>query len=154
MIQASNSHRTSYSPPGENNGDARPDESERRRRAPKANVAPWTTASQWATGQAGSRRSSCFFDLVFVFTLTQLTALLSDEPDAAGLVKVVLLLSLIWWIYDGYAWLTNVRSCSASSKGTRRWAVRSSCSRCATRTIDLTGLLGWSALREEPRPSA
>jgi low temperature requirement protein LtrA len=48
-----------------------------------------------------------FFDLVFVFTLTQLTALLADEADLAGLVKVVLLLSLIWWMYDGYAWLTN-----------------------------------------------
>ncbi len=48
-----------------------------------------------------------FFDLVFVFTVTQLTVLLADEPDAAGLVKVVLLLSVIWWMYDGYAWLTN-----------------------------------------------
>jgi low temperature requirement protein LtrA len=48
-----------------------------------------------------------FFDLVFVFTLTQLTGLLAAEPDAAGFAKVVLLLSVIWWIYDGYAWLTN-----------------------------------------------
>jgi low temperature requirement protein LtrA len=48
-----------------------------------------------------------FFDLVFVFTLTQLTGLLADEPDAAGLFKVVVLLSVIWWIYDGYVWLTN-----------------------------------------------
>jgi len=48
-----------------------------------------------------------FFDLVFVFTLTQLTGLLAAEPDAAGLAKVVLLLSVIWWIYDGYVWLTN-----------------------------------------------
>jgi low temperature requirement protein LtrA len=48
-----------------------------------------------------------FFDLVFVFTLTQLTGLLAAEPDWAGLLKVVLLLSVIWWIYDGYVWLTN-----------------------------------------------
>jgi low temperature requirement protein LtrA len=48
-----------------------------------------------------------FFDLVFVFTLTQLTGLLAAEPDAAGLLKVVLLFSAIWWIYDGYVWLTN-----------------------------------------------
>jgi low temperature requirement protein LtrA len=48
-----------------------------------------------------------FFDLVFVFTLTQMTGLLADEPDAAGLVKVVLLFSVIWWIYDGFVWLTN-----------------------------------------------
>jgi low temperature requirement protein LtrA len=48
-----------------------------------------------------------FFDLVFVFTLTQLTGLLADDPTWAGLAKVVLLLSIIWWIYDGYVWLTN-----------------------------------------------
>ncbi len=36
-----------------------------------------------------------FFDLVFVFTLTQLTTLFSDEPDLAGLAKVVLLLGVI-----------------------------------------------------------
>ena len=48
-----------------------------------------------------------FFDLVFVFTLTQLTGLLAAEPDAEGLLQVVLLFSVIWWIYDGYVWLTN-----------------------------------------------
>jgi low temperature requirement protein LtrA len=48
-----------------------------------------------------------FFDLVFVFTLTQLTGLLADDPTWTGLAKVVLLLSVIWWIYDGYVWLTN-----------------------------------------------
>jgi low temperature requirement protein LtrA len=48
-----------------------------------------------------------FFDLVFVFTLTQLTGLLADDPSWRGLAKVVLLLSIIWWIYDGYVWLTN-----------------------------------------------
>jgi low temperature requirement protein LtrA len=48
-----------------------------------------------------------FFDLVFVFTLTQLTGLLADDPTWTGLAKVVVLLSLIWWIYDGYVWLTN-----------------------------------------------
>jgi low temperature requirement protein LtrA len=48
-----------------------------------------------------------FFDLVFVFTLTQLTGLLAADPGWSGLAKVVLLLSIIWWIYDGYVWLTN-----------------------------------------------
>jgi len=49
-----------------------------------------------------------FFDLVFVFTITQLTAVLAHHPDAGGLVRVVLLLVVIWWMYGGYAWLTNV----------------------------------------------
>jgi low temperature requirement protein LtrA len=48
-----------------------------------------------------------FFDLVFVFTVTQLTGVLVDGADAAALVRVVVMLLLIWWMYDAYAWLTN-----------------------------------------------
>ena len=48
-----------------------------------------------------------FFDLVFVFTVTELTDLLVDEPTGEGLVQVALLLAVIWWMYGGYAWLTN-----------------------------------------------
>ena len=48
-----------------------------------------------------------FFDLVFVFTITQLTAVLSDDPTPRGLVRVVLMLGVIYYMYGGYAWLTN-----------------------------------------------
>jgi len=48
-----------------------------------------------------------FFDLVFVFTITQLTSVLAAGKDLAATAKVVVLLLLIWWMYDGYAWLTN-----------------------------------------------
>ena len=48
-----------------------------------------------------------FFDLVFVFTITQLTNVLVHEPNLAGLLQVVLMLGVIWWMYGGYAWLTN-----------------------------------------------
>jgi low temperature requirement protein LtrA len=48
-----------------------------------------------------------FFDLVFVFTITQLTAVLSDDPTLRGLLRVVLMLGVIYWMYGGYAWLTN-----------------------------------------------
>jgi low temperature requirement protein LtrA len=48
-----------------------------------------------------------FFDLVFVFTITQLTGLLVEHPGREALLRVVVLLLLIWWMYDGYAWLTN-----------------------------------------------
>ena len=49
-----------------------------------------------------------FFDLVFVFTITQLTAVLANHPTWTGLLHVVLMLVVIWWMYGGYAWLTNV----------------------------------------------
>jgi low temperature requirement protein LtrA len=48
-----------------------------------------------------------FFDLVFVFTITQLTAVLSGDPSPRGLLRVVLMLGVIYWMYGGYAWLTN-----------------------------------------------
>ena len=48
-----------------------------------------------------------FFDLVFVFTITQLTGVLVEGGDAAAIVQVVVMFLLIWWMYDAYAWLTN-----------------------------------------------
>jgi low temperature requirement protein LtrA len=48
-----------------------------------------------------------FFDLVFVFTITQLTAVLVAGGDFAAIAQVVVMLAVIWWMYDGYAWLTN-----------------------------------------------
>jgi low temperature requirement protein LtrA len=48
-----------------------------------------------------------FFDLVFVFTITQLTTVLIDGDDGRALLQVVLMLGLIFWMYGGYAWLTN-----------------------------------------------
>lgn len=48
-----------------------------------------------------------FFDLVFVFTITQLTSVLSDDPTLRGLLRVVLMLGVIYYMYGGYAWMTN-----------------------------------------------
>jgi low temperature requirement protein LtrA len=50
-----------------------------------------------------------FFDLVFAFTLTQLTALLAHRLSAAGAVQVLLVFGVLAWMYGGYAWLTNAR---------------------------------------------
>ena len=49
-----------------------------------------------------------FFDLVFVFTLTQVTALMAADPTLRGLLRGVLVLSMLWWCWVGYAWLGNV----------------------------------------------
>jgi low temperature requirement protein LtrA len=48
-----------------------------------------------------------FFDLVFVFALTQVTARLSDDLSWGGLVRGLLVLAAIWWAWAAYAWLTN-----------------------------------------------
>jgi low temperature requirement protein LtrA len=51
-----------------------------------------------------------FFDLVFVFTITQLTAALAHDPTGEGLLQVALMLFVIWWMYAAFAWLTNAIS--------------------------------------------
>jgi low temperature requirement protein LtrA len=49
-----------------------------------------------------------FFDLVFVFAITQVTTFLSHEPTWEGLLRAVLLLGVLWWAWSAYAWLTNL----------------------------------------------
>jgi low temperature requirement protein LtrA len=48
-----------------------------------------------------------FFDVVFVFTLTQLTRFLEADLTLAGFGRILLLFGILWWMYGGYAWLTN-----------------------------------------------
>lgn len=48
-----------------------------------------------------------FFDLVFVFAFTQVTALMATEHDLIGVIRGVLVLALIWWSWTAYAWLGN-----------------------------------------------
>jgi low temperature requirement protein LtrA len=48
-----------------------------------------------------------FFDVVFVFTLTQLTRTLEDDLSPTGVGRVLLLFGILWWMFDGYVWLPN-----------------------------------------------
>jgi low temperature requirement protein LtrA len=46
-----------------------------------------------------------FFDLVFVFAVTQVTTFMVHEHDAIGLVRGLLILALLWWAWCAFAWL-------------------------------------------------
>ena len=48
-----------------------------------------------------------FFDLVFVFTITQVTRLVEHVETVWELGHAFLVLTLIWWMFSAYAWLTN-----------------------------------------------
>jgi low temperature requirement protein LtrA len=48
-----------------------------------------------------------FFDLVFVFAITQVTRLLTNDPHWGGVLRALLLLAVLWWAWSAYAWLTN-----------------------------------------------
>ncbi|MFI7067736.1 low temperature requirement protein A [Kribbella sp. NPDC050124] len=49
-----------------------------------------------------------FFDLVFVFALTQITALMAHDLTWHGVVRGLLLTGLLWWSWIGYSWLCNL----------------------------------------------
>jgi len=48
-----------------------------------------------------------FFDLVFVFALTQVTGFLADHLTWVGMIQGAALLVVLWWAWAGYVWLTN-----------------------------------------------
>lgn len=48
-----------------------------------------------------------FLDLVFVFTVTQLTGSLVHHLTPGGFAQVLVMLAVIWWMYDAFIWLTN-----------------------------------------------
>jgi low temperature requirement protein LtrA len=49
-----------------------------------------------------------FFDLVFVYAITQVTALMAADPSALRLVGAAVVLALLWWCWCCFAWLGNV----------------------------------------------
>jgi low temperature requirement protein LtrA len=48
-----------------------------------------------------------FFDLIFVFAITQVTGLIAADPTWPGVAKGLLALGVLWWAWAAYAWLTN-----------------------------------------------
>lgn len=56
---------------------------------------------------AGVSTVELFFDLVFVFTITQVTLVIDRRPDVVGIAQGILILAVLFWMYGGYAWLTN-----------------------------------------------
>ncbi|GIF78015.1 low temperature requirement protein A [Asanoa siamensis] len=59
-----------------------------------------------------------FFDLVVVFTIMQLTDMLAERLNWTALGEIVLMLALIWWMYSGYAWLTNAMAPTSTFRRT------------------------------------
>jgi low temperature requirement protein LtrA len=48
-----------------------------------------------------------FFDLVFVFAITQVTGFVSADPSWSRLLEALALLAVLWFARSGYAWLGN-----------------------------------------------
>jgi low temperature requirement protein LtrA len=48
-----------------------------------------------------------FFDLVFTFAMSQVTALMLHDPSPRGFGHAALALLAVWWAWVGYTWLIN-----------------------------------------------
>ncbi len=62
------------------------------------------------TAEEEERKTSyleLFFDLVFVFAVTQVTSLVAHDPTARGFAHGAIVFGLVWWAWSGYAWMTN-----------------------------------------------
>jgi low temperature requirement protein LtrA len=46
-----------------------------------------------------------FFDLVFVFALTQVTSLMAADPSWLGLLRGMAVLTVLWWAWVAYVWI-------------------------------------------------
>ncbi|MFI8962222.1 low temperature requirement protein A [Streptomyces sp. NPDC053493] len=49
-----------------------------------------------------------FFDLVFVYAITQVTALMAAAPSPGRVLAAMTVLALLWWCWCCFAWLGNV----------------------------------------------
>jgi low temperature requirement protein LtrA len=48
-----------------------------------------------------------FFDLVFVFAITQVTGFIATHPDWSRLLEGMAILVVLWWAWASFAWLGN-----------------------------------------------
>jgi low temperature requirement protein LtrA len=65
------------------------------------------TAEVERVGEHAVTPLELFFDLVFVFAITQVTSLLTHDPTWHGVVRGSFVLAAVWWAWTGYAWLTS-----------------------------------------------
>ncbi|QLY33877.1 low temperature requirement protein A [Nocardia huaxiensis] len=69
-------------------------------------------------GQLKASTLELFFDLVFVFTITQLTHAFTHHPGWQAVGQIAIMFGVIWWMYDGYVWLTNEVAPNSSNRRT------------------------------------
>ena len=72
-------------------------------------TSPTRTLLRTRGGHDSSRVSmvELFFDLVFVFAVTQLSHSLLARLDAVGAAQTTLLLVAVWWVWVYTSWVTN-----------------------------------------------
>ena len=62
--------------------------------------------------EASERRTTAvelFWDLVFVFAVTQVTTLLAHDTSWARFGQGMLVLALVWWAWSAFVWAANAQ---------------------------------------------
>jgi low temperature requirement protein LtrA len=84
-----------------------------------------------------------FFDLVFVFAITQVTGFLAAEPSWARLVQGLAIMAVLWWAWESYVWLGNT---AASDEGLVRVVMLSAMAAMAVVSLAVPSAFGDEAL--------
>src|SRR3954451_14159154 len=84
-----------------------------------------------------------FFDLVFVFAITQVTTLMAHDPTWRGLGQGLLVLSALWWGWAAYSWLTNTID---PEEGGARLAMLAAMASALVASLAVPGAFGHDAL--------
>jgi low temperature requirement protein LtrA len=68
-----------------------------------------TGALRAETSREGDRATTLelFFDLIYVFAFTQVSALMSEGHDGIAVLQGLVILALVWWSWTSYTWLAN-----------------------------------------------
>jgi low temperature requirement protein LtrA len=85
-----------------------------------------------------------FFDLVFVFAITRVTAYLAEHPTWSGLLHGALILGVLWWAWAAFAWLTNTLDDAEQRLG--RLAIFVAMGGMLVASLCVTGAFGANAL--------
>src|SRR5919201_353833 len=84
-----------------------------------------------------------FFDLVFVYAITQVTTLWAATPTWAGLGRGMLVLAALWWTWVAYSWLTTTVDAEA---GATRAAMLAAMAAMLVASLAVPGAFGRDAL--------
>ncbi len=84
-----------------------------------------------------------FFDLVFVFSVTQLTGLILGSDSSTGYLRAAAVLVVTFWMYDGYAWLSNNVSPTSTSTWLPMLVAMAGFLVMAISVPDVFGRTGW-----------
>jgi low temperature requirement protein LtrA len=92
--------------------------------------------------EGGAQRATTlelFFDLVFVFAFTQVTATMAEHPTWEGLGEGMLVLAAVWWAWGGFAWMTNAL---ASDDGIARFGLMAAMATMLIAALAIPGAFG------------